>query len=83
MISGAKVEDFERPSSVVAEQIEEMVKSKLVGYSDLADTVLDFGTASDGSIDIWVNKHQYDHVEDIADKRIRQAIKEAVEKFNA
>jgi hypothetical protein len=82
MIPDAKVEDFEHPSSVVAEQIEEVVKGKLVGYPDLADTVFDFGTVSDGSIDIWVNKRQYDDVKDIPDERIRKAIQEAVEQFN-
>lgn len=82
MIADAKVDSGERPSSVVAEQIEEMVKRKLADYPDLADTVLDFGSMHDGTIDIWVNKHQYDDVKDIPDERIRSAIQEAVEKFN-
>ena len=82
MISDAKVESYERPSSVVAEQIEEMVKRKLVEFPDLADTALDFGSMPDGTIDIWVNKRQYDDIKDIPDERIRKAIQEAVEKFN-
>jgi hypothetical protein len=83
MISDAKLEASERPSSIVAEQIEEMVKSKLAGYSDLAGTVLDFGTVADGTIDIWVNDKQYDDVKDIPDERIRKAIEEAIATFNA
>jgi hypothetical protein len=82
MIGDAKVDSNERPSSVVAEQIEEMVKRKLADYPDLADTVLDFGSMPDGTIDIWVNKNQYDDVKDIPDERVRKAIQEAVEKFN-
>ncbi len=82
MIADAKVESGERPSSIVAEQIEEMVKRTLASFSDLADTVLDFGTMPDGTIDIWVNKRQYDDVKDIPDERIRKAVQEAVEKFN-
>ncbi len=82
MVADAKVEEYERPSSIVSEQIEEMVKGRLAQYPDLADTVLDFGTAADGTIDIWVNKKQYDNVDDIPDERIRTAIKEAVEEFN-
>jgi hypothetical protein len=82
MVSDAKVEEYERPSSRVSEQIEEMVKGRLAQYPDLADTVLDFGTVADGTIDIWVNKKQYDNVDDIPDERIRTAIKEAVEEFN-
>jgi hypothetical protein len=82
MVADAKVEKYERPSSIVSEQIEEVVKHKLAQYPDLADTVLDFGTMPDGTIDIWVNKKQYDNVEDIPDERIRAAVKEAVEEFN-
>jgi hypothetical protein len=82
MISDAKVDTSERSSSVVAEQIEEMVKRKLADFPDLANTELDFGTMPDGTIDIWVNKQQYDDVKDIPDKRIRKAIQEAVKKFN-
>jgi hypothetical protein len=79
----AKVEVAERPASLIAEQIEEMVKKKLESYPDLADTVFDFGTDAKGEIDIWVNKKRYDQVEDIADERIREAIKAAVATFNA
>jgi hypothetical protein len=82
MISDAKVDSNERSSSVVAEQIEEMVKGKLAGFRDLADTALDFGSMPDGTIDIWVNGQQYDDVKDIPEKRIRKAIQEAVKKFN-
>ncbi len=82
MIADAQVDAYERPSSVVSEQIEEMVKRKLADFPDLVDTVLDFGSMPDGTIDIWVNKRQYDDVKDIPDERIRKAIQEAVEKFN-
>ncbi len=82
-IADATVEPYERPSSTVSEQIEEMVRRKLQQYPDLADIVLDFATAADGTIDIWVNRRQYDNVEDIPDERIRQAIGEAVQEFNA
>lgn len=83
MVRDAKVEPYERPSSLVAEQIEEMVRRKLEQYPDLADFVFDFGTMPDGTIDIWVNRKQYDDIEDIPDERIRRAIKEAVEEFSA
>jgi hypothetical protein len=82
MTKDAKLEKLERPASLVSEQIEEMAKSKLAVYPDLVDTILDFGTMPDGTIDIWVNKKQYDNVEDIADLRIKDAIKEAVQQFN-
>jgi hypothetical protein len=83
MVRDAKVEPYERPSSLVAEQIEEMVRRKLEQHPDLADVVFDFGTMPDGTIDIWVNRKQYDDIEDIPDERIRRAIGEAVEEFSA
>jgi hypothetical protein len=43
---------------------------------------LDFGTAIDGSLEIWVDGERYNSVEEIPDERIRRAIAEAVEKYN-
>lgn len=83
MIADAKLDAGERPSTVTAEQIEEMVKLKLDQFPDLADVKLDFGSMPDLTIDIWVDAAQYDDVEDIPDERIRQAIKEAADEFNA
>ncbi len=83
LVADAEVETYERPSSLVSEQIEEIARRKLAQYPDLADTVLDFGTMPDGTIDIWVNRRQYNDVNDIPDERIRKAIQEAVEDFNA
>ena len=83
MIPDAKVEPYERPSSLVSEQIEEIAKRKLSAHPDLVDTALDFGAMPDGTIDIWVNSRQYDDIADIPDERIRKAIQEAVGEFNA
>lgn len=78
----ARFEAGERPASLISEQIEEMTKRKLTQYPDLANVKLDFGTMPDGTIDIWINGEQFDDIEDITDDRIREAIKEAVEKLN-
>ncbi len=78
----ASVEAYERPSSIAAEQIEAKVRQKIETYPELADTVLDFATMGDGTVDIWVNRRQFNDVEDIPDERIRNAIKEAVKEFN-
>jgi hypothetical protein len=82
LVKDARVDAYEHPSSLVAEQIEEMVRHKLEGYPDLADTVFDFGTMPDGSFDVWVNQRQYGNIESIEDARIRKAIQEAVDEFN-
>ncbi len=73
----------DRPSSAISEQIEEIVKVKLKQHGNLADVHIDFGTVSDGTIDVWVDGQQFDNPEDIPDERIRQVIQEAVAEFNA
>jgi len=59
-----------------------MVKLRLQAYPDLSQVDLDFGTAMDGSLDIWVDGERYQAVEDVPDARIRKAIAEAVNTFN-
>lgn len=83
MVADAHIDKGERPSSIVAEQIEEMVKTRLKDYPGFQSLKLDFGTVADGSINIWINEVQYDNSEDIPDERIRAAIQEAVKQFNA
>jgi hypothetical protein len=43
---------------------------------------LDFGTAIDDSLNIWVDGERYQAIEDIPDARIRKAIVDAVNAFN-
>jgi hypothetical protein len=81
-IADARLDEGERPASLVSEQIEQMVRARLAEHPDLADVSLDFGAAGDGSIDIWVSGEQYDNPDDIPDERIREAIRAAVEAFN-
>jgi hypothetical protein len=76
-------ESDEFQASPVSEKIEDLVKNKLREQSDLRDVVIDFGTSVDGSLEIWIDSERYLNVEDIPDERIRKAIAEAVEEFNA
>lgn len=81
-VSDAKIEEGEQASSLVSEQIEEMVKQRLAVYPDLADIKLDFATAFDESLEIRVNDQRYATVDDIPDERIRTAVEEAARTFN-
>lgn len=81
-VSDAKIEPNEQAASLVSEQIEEMVKQRLASYPDLADVKLDFATAPDESLVVWVNDQSYSDIDQIPDDRIRSAISEAVETFN-
>ncbi len=76
-------ESDELQASLVSEKIEDMVKNKLREHPDLRDVVIDFGTSPDGSLEIWIDSERYIDVEEIPDRRIREAIAKAVEDFNA
>lgn len=81
-IADAKLEKDELAASLTSEQIEEIVKMRLKDFSDLASVRLDFGSASDGSLQIRIDESTYTSVEEIPDASIRQAIRDAVENFN-
>jgi hypothetical protein len=82
LLSDAVLEDGEEQASPISEQIEGMVQMRLAEYPDLAGQVVDFGTAEDGSLEIWIADKRYTNVDDIPDARVRDAISEAVEAFN-
>lgn len=82
MAPEARVERGERTSSLVSEQIEQMVKRRIGGYLDKHSLRLDFGTVPSGGVAFWLNDQRYDDIEAIPDGTIRQAIREAVAEFN-
>jgi hypothetical protein len=82
MVEDAKYEEGEKPASLVSEQIEERVKQILSAKGLTNGHEIDFGTAADGSLEIWVDGVAYVNVGDIPDTAIREAVGEAVEEFN-
>ena len=81
-VANAKLEEGEKAAALVSEQIEEMVKGTLAAHEDLSELDLDFATASDGTLEIWVDGTKYETPESIPDERIREAISSAVRAFN-
>jgi hypothetical protein len=81
-VSEARTDKGEFKASLIGEQIEEMVRQRLVKDPSLAGVSLDFGTAADGSLEIWVDGDRYTSVDDIPDERIRTAVTDAVAEFN-
>lgn len=81
-VAEAKIEPGERPSAPVSEAIEELVRAKLAAYPDLARAQLDFASAADGSLEIWVHQTHYHSVSEIPDPRLAQAIRDAVREWN-
>jgi len=82
-VAEAKVETGERPSAPVSEEIEELTRAELTAYPDLARVKLDFANAADGSLEIWVDQVHYHSVDEVPDDRLRRAIQQAVQEWNA
>ena len=82
--------DRERPSSIgdelqaapISEAVEDLVNQRLASLPGLAGTRVDFGTAADGSLEIWIGDQRYTSVDEIRDRRIRQAVADAVASYN-
>ena len=81
-IMDAQLDEGERRATIISEQIEEMVKAILETEGTKIESEIDFATASDGSLEIWIDDVSYTEVEEIPDLRIRDAVKQAVEDFN-
>jgi hypothetical protein len=81
-VSDAHTDQGEFKASLIGEQIEEMVRERLAEDPSLAGISLDFGTAPDGSLEIWVDGERYTSVDQIPDERIRSAVADAVAEFN-
>ena len=82
LLPDERLEKGEKQASPISEQIEEMVRKRLAEYPDLAEQVVDFGTAEDGSLEIWIADKRYASADDVPDVRVRDAISEAVKEFN-
>lgn len=81
-VDQATFEPGEEAASLIGEQIESMVRAKLVDDPDLADAALDFGTGPDGSLVIWFRGQKYVGIEQVPEPRLQQAIRSAVQAFN-
>jgi hypothetical protein len=78
-VAKSRLEEEEAEASGVAEEIEELANRELSAYPDVR---VDFGTAPDGGLEIWVGPDRYGSVDEIADARVREAVVRAVAKFN-
>lgn len=66
-----------------AEQIEDVLRAKIANDPNFKSVEIDFGTAPDGGLDIWVNGTKYNGVANIPDERLKQALLEAVKDWNS
>ena len=72
----------ERRASAPAELMQAIVRREMASDPAFAGRSIDFGTAPDGSLDLWLDGQSYPGVEQIPDVRLRELIARAAEEFN-
>lgn len=72
----------ERLAAPFAEQIEDILRARLDEDPSLKGFDVDLGTAPDGGLEIWINGQRYSGIEDLPDERLKQAFRQAVERWN-
>lgn len=72
----------ERQASTAGEILQAIVHREMAADPELAGRSIDFGTAPDGTLEIWLGDEKYSAVEEIPDVRLRKLITRAAEEFN-
>jgi hypothetical protein len=72
----------EKLAAPFAEQIEDILQNLIEADPQLKKYKLDFGTASDGGLEIWVDGKPYRAIKDIPEEPIRAAIQKAIDIYN-
>jgi len=77
-------EHGERLAAAFAEQIEDIMYAKIQADPELAEMgyVVDFGTDSDGTLEIWVNAKRYKSISELPDERLKKAMRASVRQWN-
>ena len=81
-ISGPSTEGGERMASLISETIEDLVRERMQKDPTLQGQKIDFGTSSDGTLEIWIDDERYLDVAAIPNEKIRAIIQEAVKAYN-
>ncbi|MGC9398048.1 MAG: hypothetical protein ACP5HM_02810 [Anaerolineae bacterium] len=64
-----------------AEQIEDIVGARVAEDPTVSQYEVDFGTADDGTLEVWVNGQRYTDVAEIPHPRLREIIRDAVQSW--
>jgi hypothetical protein len=72
----------ERQASAAAEALQVIVRRRMAADPAFAGQSLDFGTAADGSLEIWLGENSFAGVDHVPDPRLRELIAQAADEFN-
>ncbi len=75
-------EHGEKLAAPFAEQIEDILRAKLQADPELLEYEIDFGTAPDSTLEIWINGKKYKSISELPDERLKVAFRAAVKQWN-
>lgn len=75
-------DEGEKVAAPFAEQIEDVLRAKAANDPYLKSLDIDFGTAADGGLEIWVNDMKYDGVTNLPDEKLKQTLLQIVKEWN-
>ena len=64
-----------------AEQIEDIVNARVAEDPTVSQYEVDFGTADDGTLEVWINGQRYTDVAEIPQPRLREIIRNAAQSW--
>ena len=76
-------DEGEKVAAPFAEQIEDILRAKAKSDPYLKSLDIDFGTAADGGLEIWVNGTKYDGVASLPDEKLKETLLQAVKDWNS
>lgn len=76
-------DEGEKVAAPFAEQIEDILRAKAENDPYLRSFAIDFGTAPDGSLEIWVNGTRYDGVASLPDEKLKETLLQVVKDWNS
>lgn len=76
-------DEGEKLAAPFAEQIEDVLRAKTANDPYLKSFDIDFGTAPDGGLEIWVNDVKYDGVANLPDEKLKETLLQAVKEWNS
>ena len=76
-------DEGEKVAAPFAEQIEDVLRAKAQSDSYLKTFDIDFGTAADGGLEIWVNGEKFNGVASLPDEQLKQTLLQVVKEWNS
>lgn len=75
-------DEGEKLAAPFSEQIEDIFRAKIGADPHLKHYKIDLGSASDGTLEIWVNGEKYTNISELPDDGLKKAFQESIAKWN-